>query len=142
MKIAVFDGQGAGLGQSVIKAMRQSLPNPCTIVALGANTYATSKMVRAGASMGISGEKGFISFCRREPIDCLIAPISIIESGSLHGEITRPMVHAFTDLHCKKFLIPLHHERVFLPGLTHLPIKLCIEEIIRQIHDDWTESDA
>ncbi|MFT8363680.1 MAG: DUF3842 family protein [Sporolactobacillus sp.] len=133
MKIAVFDGQGAGLGQTVIRALCQSLPQSCTIIALGTNTYATSKMVRAGASMGISGEKGFISFCRQPLVDGLIAPISIIEPGSLRGELTAAMVHAFTDLRCRKFLIPLQHPRVFLPGVNELPIKTSIEEIVRQI---------
>ncbi|MFX3619248.1 MAG: DUF3842 family protein [Sporolactobacillus sp.] len=133
MRIAVFDGQGAGIGQEIIKEIRQFLPGHQTIIALGANTYATSKMVRAGASIGISGEKGFCSFCRRESIDCIIAPISIFQPGSLQGEMTALMVHAFVDLSCKKFLLPIRLESICLPGLCQMPIKDGIKEIIQMI---------
>ncbi|TGA96442.1 DUF3842 family protein [Sporolactobacillus shoreae] len=133
MKIAVLDGQGAGLGQSLIRKIRQELPQDLTIIALGTNTFATSKMVRAGADMGISGEKGFCSFCRRESIDGMIAPIGIIEPGSIQGEITRSMVHAFTDLSCRKYLIPLHHPKISIPCTSDIPIRDCVAMIIKEI---------
>ncbi|MFT8872232.1 MAG: DUF3842 family protein [Sporolactobacillus sp.] len=131
-KIAVFDGQGAGLGISFIKALRQSA-NSAAIIALGSNTYATAKMVRAGATVGISGEKGFIAFCRRKPIDCIVAPITVIEPGTLGGEVTRAMAHAFIDLTCKKYLIPLRRETIIIPGTSELAIKSCIAAIVDDI---------
>ncbi|WP_100489059.1 DUF3842 family protein [Sporolactobacillus pectinivorans] len=140
MKIAVLDGQGAGLGQSLIKKIRQELPQNLTIIALGANTFATSKMVRAGADIGISGEKGFCSFCRRESIDCIIAPIGMMQPGSIHGEITKSMVHAFSDLSCCKYLIPLRHPKICIPGTANIPIKDCMEDIIIAIRHQMKQS--
>ncbi len=95
MKIAVLDGQGAGLGRSVIRKIRRELPQDVTVIALGTNTLATANMVRAGADIGISGEKGFCAFCRREPVDAIIAPIGVLQPGSIHGEIDERTAHAF-----------------------------------------------
>lgn len=133
MKIAVLDGQGAGLGQTIIKRLRQTFPHGLYIVALGTNTFATTRMVRAGADIGISGEKGFCSFCRRESVGCIIAPIGIIQAGSIHGEITSSMVHAFTDLTCRKFLLPLHHSNISIPCTAGVPIKEYIDAILKDL---------
>ncbi|MDD9150370.1 MULTISPECIES: DUF3842 family protein [unclassified Sporolactobacillus] len=133
MKIAVFDGQGAGLGQTVVKKLRQAFPHGLYIVALGTNTFATTKMVRAGSDIGISGERGFCSFCRRESIDCIIAPIGIIQPGSIQGEITGNMVRSFSNLTCKKFLLPLHHPNISIPCTADVPIKDYIDAIVKEI---------
>lgn len=133
MKIAVLDGQGAGLGQTIIKKLRQAFPHGLYIVALGTNTFATTKMVRAGSDIGISGEKGFYSFCRRESVDCIIAPIGIIQPGSIQGEITENMVRAFSNLTCRKFLLPLHHPNISIPCTSDVPIKDYIDAILKDL---------
>lgn len=134
MKIAIMDGQGAGLGQSIIKRIRRNIPKDMIIIALGTNTLATSKMVRAGADLGISGESGFCAFCRRESIDCMIAPIGIIQPGSIHGEITEKMVHSFSVLTCKKYLLPVHHPNVQIPCTSSIAIKDFISAIINDLY--------
>lgn len=133
MKIAVMDGQGAGLGQTLIKKMRQSLPGDWTIIALGTNTAGTAKMVRSGATFGMSGEKAFCAFFRREAIDCIIAPIGILQPGSIHGEITESMTHAFTQLSCKKYILPVHHPKLLIPCTADIPIKQFIDDIITDL---------
>lgn len=133
MKIAVLDGQGAGLGQSLIKKIRQDIPKNITIIAIGTNTFATSKMVRAGADIGTSGEKGFCACCRRESLDAIVAPIGIIQPGSIHGEVTEPMVYAFSVLSCRKYLLPIHHPNVRIPCTENIPIKMFIHSIIADL---------
>jgi hypothetical protein len=140
MKIAVLDGQGAGLGQTLIKKMRMELPQELQIIALGTNTFATSRMVRAGADIGISGEKGFCSFCHHESVDGIIAPIGIIEPGSIHGEITRAMTQAFTEMACEKYLLPLHHPNILVPGTAEIPIRDLVEEIIADLRKHMENS--
>jgi hypothetical protein len=130
MKVAVLDGQGAGLGQTLIKKIRLELPLEVQIIALGTNTFATSRMVRAGADIGISGEKGICSFCRHETVNGIIAPIGIIEPGSIHGEVTTAMTQEFSRMDCRKYLLPLHHPDILVPGTAKIPIKDLIEETI------------
>ena len=94
MKIAVIDAQGAGLGQTIIKKLRKEINQDVYIIALGTNTLATSNMVRAGANVGISGERAICSFCKTNKIDSIIGPIGIICSGGINGEIT-PMISKY-----------------------------------------------
>lgn len=140
MKIAVLDGQGAGLGQSIIKKIRQELPQNTSIIAIGTNTFATSKMVRAGANIGISGEQGFCAFCHRESIDGIIAPIGMIQPGSIHGEVTRRIAHTFSDLTCQKYLLPMHHKQVMIPCTGKIPIKELIQAVIEDLKQRNRES--
>ncbi|WP_026039093.1 DUF3842 family protein [Sporolactobacillus vineae] len=140
MKVAVLDGQGAGLGQTLIKKIRLELPPEVQIIALGTNTFATARMVRAGADIGISGEKGICSFCRHETADGIIAPIGIIEPGSIQGEVTAAMTQAFSRMSCRKYLLPLHHPDILVPGTAKTPIKDLAEEIIEDLRSRLTTS--
>ncbi|NLA07197.1 MAG: DUF3842 family protein, partial [Firmicutes bacterium] len=59
MKIAVVDGQGGGIGKSIIERLRKELSSEqaakVTIIALGTNALATSSMLKAGADEGATG---------------------------------------------------------------------------------------
>ena len=87
MIIAIFDTNGAGLGQNIIKRLKKDLSNDINIIALGTNTFATSKMVKAGAHVGVSGEKAISSFCKKNKVDCIIAPIGILCNGEKDIEL-------------------------------------------------------
>lgn len=65
MIVAILDTNGAGLGQSIIKKIKQEICADINIIALGTNTFATSKMVKSGAHVGISGEKAICAFCKK-----------------------------------------------------------------------------
>jgi hypothetical protein len=56
VKIMVIDGQGGGIGATVIKGLRESVGNDLSILALGTNAIATSRMMKAGANRGATGE--------------------------------------------------------------------------------------
>lgn len=133
MRIAIMDGQGAGLGKSIIKRLRKEFKNDIYIIALGTNTIATSNMVRAGANVGITGVKAICSFCKSKKVDALIGPIGILCSGALEGEITTEMSSAIFKLDCKKYILPLKMHGFYIPGTINLQIKDMIEEIIRDL---------
>lgn len=133
MKIAVLDAQGAGIGQTIIKRIRRELNDGVYIIALGTNTFASSNMVRAGANVGISGERAICSFCRKNSIDCIIGPIGIICSGGLKGEITPMISGAILNSECDKYILPLQKHRIYIPGTRNLQIKEMIDEIIDNI---------
>ena len=133
MKIAVIDTQGAGLGKTIIKTIIKELDQDVYIIALGTNTYATSNMVRAGANVGISGERAICSFCRTNHIDSIIAPIGIICGRALNEEITPMISEAVFEMECTKYILPLQKNGIYIPGTRNLQIKDIIGEIIQDI---------
>ncbi|MDP4090083.1 MAG: DUF3842 family protein, partial [Bacillota bacterium] len=116
MKIAIIDGQGAGLGKTIIKKLRKELQDGIYITALGTNPAATSNMVKAGADMGITGEKAICSFCKNQQVAGIIGPVGIICSGALIGEITTDISKAIFDLECTIYIIPLQKQGIYIPG--------------------------
>ncbi|SUY46865.1 Domain of uncharacterised function (DUF3842) [Clostridium putrefaciens] len=135
MKIAVIDAQGAGLGQTVIKRIRKEIPKEIYIIGLGTNTIATSNMVRAGANVGITGEKAICSFCDRQNINCIIGPIGVICNGGINSEIPASITQYIFQMDCIKYIIPLRNHNVFIPGTRNLEIKEIINEIIIDIKE-------
>nr|WP_241404439.1 DUF3842 family protein [Clostridium beijerinckii] len=136
MKIAVIDAQGAGLGQNIIKRIRKEIDNDVYIIALGTNSFATSKMVQAGANVGISGERAISSFCKTTKIDSIIGPIGIICSGGINGEITTMISNAIFNMDCTKYILPLQKHGIYIPGTRNLQIKDIIEEIVLDIKNN------
>lgn len=139
MKIAVIDAQGAGLGQTVIKKLRKEIEHDINIIALGTNSSATSNMVRAGANVGISGERSICSFCKTNRIDCVIGPIGIICTGGINGEVTPMISKAILDMDCTKYILPLQKHGIYIPGTRNLQIKDIIEEIVYDIKKNLTD---
>lgn len=133
MKLAVIDAQGAGLGQAIIKKIRKEIGRDVYIIALGTNTLASSNMVRAGANVGISGERAIASFCRANKIDAVIGPIGVICSGGIDGEVTSMISGAIFNMECIKYLLPLKKHGIYIPGTGSLGIKDMIDEIVNEI---------
>lgn len=133
MKIAVIDAQGAGLGQNIIKKIRREIDNDVYIIALGTNSFATSKMMQAGANAGISGERAITSFLKTNKIDSIIGPIGIICNGGINGEITPMISNVIFNIDCTKYILPLQKHGIYIPGTRNLQIKDIIEEIVLDI---------
>ena len=133
MKVAVIDIQGAGLGQSIIKKIRKEINDNVYIIALGINTCATSNMVRAGANVGISGERAICSFCKSNKIDSIIAPIGIAFNGCINSEITSIIPQSIFTMDCIKYILPLQKHGIYIPGTRDLDIKDIIMEIVSDI---------
>lgn len=133
MKIAVIDAQGAGLAQNIIKKIRREIDHDVYIIALGTNSFATSKMVQAGADVGISGERAISSFCKTTKVDSIIGPIGIICNGGINGEITPMISSAIFNMDCTKYILPLQKHGIYIPGTRNLQIKDIIEEIVLDI---------
>ena len=56
IKICIIDGQGGGIGATIIKKIREKFGESLDIIALGTNAIATSQMLKAKANRGASGE--------------------------------------------------------------------------------------
>lgn len=134
MTIAVIDGQGAGIGQSIIKRIKKdSLLNKIELIALGTNETATINMKKAGADLGFTGEDSICTFLKENRIDGIIGPIGVLCSGGINGEITEKIARTVFNLTCDKYIIPLRKHGIFIPGSTNIEIKQAIEEIINEI---------
>jgi hypothetical protein len=139
MRIAVIDGQGGGLGKTIIEKLKKDLGNNVEILALGTNAYATSSMVKVGASEGASGESAICFCCKNVKFDCIIGPIGIVCPNSMLGELTPLMAEAIFNCDCTKYLIPLNKHGIFIPGIKHLQIHDFIQEITDEIKFNLTE---
>lgn len=133
MKIAVIDGQGGGLGKTIIEKLKKSLNNTAEILALGTNAYAMANMVKAGATEGASGESAICFCCKNIKLDCIIGPIGIVCPNSMLGELTPRMAESIFNAECKKYLIPLNKHGLYIPGVKDMQINDFIEEIIEEI---------
>ncbi|MBU3143710.1 DUF3842 family protein [Clostridium sp. CF012] len=136
MKIAVIDGQGAGLGQAIIKRIRKEFALDVYIVALGTNKFATSNMVRAGANLGITEESAICSFFTKNKVDSIIGPIGIICSGGINGEVTPLISNSIFNMDCTKYILPLQKHGIYIPGTRNLQIKDIIDEIVLDIKNN------
>lgn len=136
MKIAVIDTQGAGLGQTIIKRILKEINHDINIIALGTNSVATSNMVRAGANVGITGEKPICYFCKTNKVDSIIGPIGILCGGDITNEITPIISKYIINMDCTKYVLPLQKYGIYIPGTRELQIKDMIDEIILDIKNN------
>jgi hypothetical protein len=60
-RICVIDGQGGGIGATMIKYLKTEFRENVETIALGTNAIATAQMLKAGANKGASGEN---AICR------------------------------------------------------------------------------
>ena len=90
MKILIIDGQSGRLGAQLIEALAARLPmDQHQLIAIGANSLATSAMLKAGAQQGATGENPVLVACR--DADIIAGPIGIVIADALLGEITPSM---------------------------------------------------
>jgi len=130
MKIIVIDGQGGKIGTSIVKQLKQSLPE-LTVMAIGTNSIATSAMLKAGAEMGATGENPVIFNC--VDADIIVGPVGIVLANSFLGEITPAMARAVAESRARKLLIPFNKCLTTVIGVREIAlgeyIQLAVEEI-------------
>ncbi len=126
MKIAVIDGQGGGLGKSIIEKLKNTCEEGIQIIALGTNSIATANMIKAGAKDGATGENPIVYNAPR--VDIIMGPIGIIVANSMLGELTPKMAQAITESSAAKVLIPFNKCSVYVTGVV---------EDTMQYHVEW-----
>jgi len=137
-RICVIDGQGGGIGATLIKYLKAAFGETVEIVALGTNAIATSQMLKAGANRGATGES---AICRTAPTaQCIVGPISITWANSMLGEVTVNIAEAVTSSPAPKVLIPLTQENIEIVGVVKEPlphlVQQAVEEKIKEVIQD------
>lgn len=128
MRVCIIDGQGGGIGSTVVKKIREVFQEKVEIVALGTNAVATVQMMKAGANVGASGENAIIRTVASAQV--IIGPIGIVLAHAMMGEITPKMAEAVAISPAKKILLPLTRENVEVAGVVREPLPHLVENII------------
>jgi hypothetical protein len=128
LRICVIDGQGGGIGATVIKRLKEEFGESFQIWALGTNAIATTQMMKAGANRGASGENAIVVSSQKA--DVIIGPIGIVLAQAMMGEVTPAMAAAVASAPGKKFLLPLTQENVEVAGVVHEPLPHLVDRII------------
>jgi len=124
----IMDGQGGGIGSAIIKGIREKISEDLDILALGTNSIATSRMMKAGANRGATGENAILYTSPK--VDFIIGPLAIIMPNAMMGEVTPGMAKAVSSSEAKKILIPLTQERVEIVGIASEPLPHLVDQVV------------
>ena len=133
MRILVIDGQGGGIGRSLVELLVKNFPD-VEIGATGTNSIATEAMLKGGPSFAATGENAVL-FNAGEA-DVIVGPAGIIMANALHGEISPAIAMAVSSSKAKVVLIPMNHCRAYIAGVEEKKVAEYLQdamEIIRQI---------
>ena len=126
--ICVIDGQGGGIGSTIVKRIKEEFGERVDVIALGTNSIATAAMMKARANRGATGENAIVWMARQA--DYIIGPISIVMANAMMGELTPVMAEAISSSPASKILLPLSQERVSIVGVTPQPLPHLVEDLI------------
>lgn len=134
MKILVIDGQGGGIGKTLVAGIKASGVN-CEITAVGTNSLATIAMQKAGADKAATGENAVVVACRTA--DIVAGPVGIVVADALVGEVTPKMAAAVGSSSAKKVLIPVNMCDTYVVGVQETAVsnlvQLAVARIVREI---------
>jgi hypothetical protein len=133
MVIMIMDGQGGGIGSTVIKALRASAGGEMEIYALGTNSAATARMMKAGANRGATGENAIVQTSPK--VDVIIGPLAILMPHAMMGEVTPKMAEAVCASGAEKILIPLTQEKVTVVAVSPDPLPHLVERVVEIIEE-------
>jgi hypothetical protein len=129
-RICVVDGQGGGIGVTLIKYLKEAYGESMELFALGTNAIATAQMLKVGANKGASGEN---AICRTvAEADCIVGPIAITWANAMLGEVTPRIAEAVMSSPALKILLPLSQERVEIVGLQKEPLPHLVQAVVEK----------
>jgi hypothetical protein len=126
--ICIIDGQGGGIGSTLIKYIKEAYGESVDLIALGVNTIATAQMLKAGANRGASGEN---AICRTAALaDVIVGPIAISWANAMLGEVTPRVAEAVTSCPALKILLPLSQENIEIVGVQREPLPHLVQAVV------------
>lgn len=130
MKIMIMDGQGGGVGRSLVEAIRERCPE-AELIAVGTNATATSNMMKGGTAVGATGENAVIYNSSR--VNLIVGPIGIIMANAMLGEITPKMAEAVASADVPVLLIPMNRCNAQVMGVENRKLGDYIKEAVEKI---------
>ncbi len=133
-KICVVDGQGGGIGATLIKYIKAEYGESIELTALGTNAIATAQMLKAGANRGASGEN---AVCRTvERVDCILGPVAVTWANAMLGEVTPRIAEAVMSSPAVKILLPLTQENVAVVGVLKEPLPHMVQAAMGALREE------
>lgn len=129
-RLCVIDGQGGGIGATLIKYLKEAYGESVELIGLGTNAIASAQMLKAGANRGASGENAIVQTVRKA--DLILGPIAITWANAMLGEVTPKMAAAITSSPAPKILLPLTQESVVLVGFVLEPLPHMVQRIVAE----------
>jgi NAD(P)-dependent dehydrogenase (short-subunit alcohol dehydrogenase family) len=130
LRICVIDGQGGGIGATLIKRLKEVYREEHEVVALGTNAAATAQMLKARANRGASGENAIVQTV--PTADVILGTISIILANAMMGEVTPHIAAAIALAPAHKILLTLTRARVEVVGIILEPLPHLVERLISE----------
>lgn len=130
MKVMIMDGQGGGVGKSLVEALVQACPK-AELIAVGSNATATANMMKGGTVNGATGENAVIYNSQR--VDVIVGPIGIVLANAMLGEITPKMAEAVASSDAKLILIPMNRFHATVVGVETWKLADYIKEAVEKI---------
>jgi hypothetical protein len=132
-RICIIDGQGGGIGATLIKYIKEAFGESVELIALGTNAIATAQMLKSGANKGASGEN---AICRTAMnVDCIVGPIAITWANAMLGEVTSKMAAAVSTSRAPKVLLPLSQEEIDIVGVTKEPLPHLVRAVVDKVKE-------
>ncbi len=128
-RICIIDGQGGGIGATLIKYLKEAYWESIELIALGTNAIATAQMLKAGANKGASGENAIC--CTVPKVDCIVGPIAITWANAMLGEVTPRIAEAIMSSPAIKILLPLSQEEVEIVGVIKEPLPHLVQAAMK-----------
>lgn len=129
--IVVVDGLGGGLGAQIVSLLRERMGKDAEILALGTNSAATERMLKAGADRGATGENAVrvsVGFG-----DFILGPIGIAVPNSMLGEVSPAVALAVAEARGERILIPVAQSHFHLVGMESRPLGRLVEEAVDRV---------
>ena len=129
-RVCVIDGQGGGIGATVIRYLKEAYGESIELIGLGTNAIAAAQMLKSGANRAASGENAIVRTAGTA--DVIIGPISIGWANAMLGEITPKMAEAVTSSPAPKIFLPLSQEPVVIVGVETEPLPHMIQQLVNK----------
>lgn len=102
---------------------------------MGTNALATAAMLKAGADQGATGENA-IRVCAASA-DLILAPIGMVLSDAMLGEVTSVMACAIGSSNAHKILVPVSRCQTTIAGLPSISaaeaVAAAVSEAVRRV---------
>lgn len=126
--VCVIDGQGGGIGSTIIRKIKDHFAESVEIVALGTNAIATAQMLKARANRGASGENAIVRTVVQ--VDVVIGTLGILLAHAMMGEMTPKMAEAVAGCAATKLILPISQENVALIGVSDDPLPHLVDSLV------------